>query len=165
MTLAELIDMLRGESSSESPVQLELTIEDAVPPQLLDRLARLARLGLLRGDVVMSMVAQAPLDPLGLVALLMEQNPAGWAFSAIDCSVVRVLVRRHDMAVAAAVRVDLLDDSVETLVLNKAGQLTSFQRLDVPAITERRAPGPWLLVEVRRLCDEATVAAAREVAS
>lgn len=165
MKLAQLVEMLRGELPVETPTPIEMTMSDAAPPLLLERLAKLARLGLLTGDVVMALIAQAPVDPLGLASLLVQQNPAGWVFSSLDCSIVRVLVRQSDMSVAAAVRVDLLDNSVEALVLNKAGQLTPFRKVESLALVERRPPGEWLLIEVQRLCDEAMVAAAREMAS
>lgn len=164
MKLAHLVDMLRGEAPVESPTPIEMSMADAAPPLLLERLAKLARLGLLNGDVIMALVAQAPIDPLGLAGHLVKQNPAGWAFSSIDCSIVRVLVRTADKAVAAAVRVDLLDDGVETLVLNKAGQLTSYRKYETMEQVSKRAPGEWLLEEVQKLCDEATLAAAREAA-
>ncbi len=162
MTLADLLDGLRGQLP-EGMVQVEMPLRDIVPAQLLSRLSKLDRMGLLSGDVIMSLVMQAPIDPLGLAELLMRQTD-GWVFSSVDCSIVRVLVRAADKAVAAAVRVDLIDDSVEALVLNQARQLTSYKRIETMDLVAKRAPGEWLLVEVQKLCDEATLAAARESA-
>lgn len=162
MNLEQFIDMMRGEASPESPAKLELVIKDGTPPQLLERLAKLQRLGMLNGDVLMSMIAQAPVDPLNLATQLMASEPAGWVFSAVDCSVVRVLARNPEHQVAAAMRIDLLDDTVETLVVNKAKQLTPYQRFETLAECERRPPGPWILGKVKQLADDAVMAAVRE---
>lgn len=160
MKLPALLDSLRGEMPP-GPVQLEMQLNDLVPPQLQARLSKLDRMGLLTGDVLMSLVMQAPIDPLGLAELLMMQS-IGWTFSSVDCSIVRVLVRSPDKSVAAAVRVDLLDNSVEALALNKAQQLTPFKRLDLMGMAEHKKPGDWILTAVQTLCDDAIFAAGRE---
>jgi hypothetical protein len=162
VNLGQFVDMMRGEAPSESPVAVELVLKDGVPPPLLERFAKLQRLGLLNGDVLLSMIAQAPIDPLGVVTHLMAAEPTGWVFSAIDCSIVRVLARNTEQQVSAAMRIDLLDDTVETLVVNKARQLTPFQRFETLSECTQREPGPWILSRVKQLADEAIVAALRE---
>jgi len=165
VNLEQLVQRLQGQEPGEvSACTVEMPLADIVPSQLLMRLAKLQRLNLLSGDVLMSLVMQAPVDPLGLIELLMAQIP-GWVFSSVDCSVLRVLARTEDKAVAAAIRIDLLDDSVETLVINREKQLTSYKKYDTLAACEKRQPGPWILEQVQKLCDEAMQAAARELGS
>lgn len=172
MTLEEFVLVLRGEAPGAAELKVELVVKDGAPPQTLERLAKLSRLGLLNGDVILSLVANAPIDPLGLIGTLVAQDPVGWTFSSLDCSVVRVLSRGPsaggdpplaklvDEGVRAAVRIDLLDNTVETLVRNKVNQLTSFARFS--PMDESRPPGPWILDHVKKMTDEAIFAAARE---
>lgn len=164
MKLAEFVMSLREgadprKDASSDPVAREVVLQlrDHAPPTLLERLAKLDRIGLLNGDVLMSLIAQAPIDPLNLFATVHQSSPGEWVFSGIDFGVVRVLARNLSGNVAAAVRIDLMDSSVNTLVLNQAGQLTPFQSY---------APeGSGILECVQAMCDAAIAAAARESAT
>lgn len=156
MKLTEFAEVLRegkdGKFSSSYDIELNLT--DHPPPQLLKQLAKLQRIGLLNGDALMSIIAQAPIDPLNLFAAIHQMSPGEWAFSAIDFGVVRVLARDANSNVAAAVRIDLMDSSVTTLVVNQAGQLTTFQRYE--------PDGTKILEKIQTMCDQAIHAAVRE---
>lgn len=161
MRLERYVEALREgadprKDASSDPVArvLELDLRDHAPPGLLERLAKLDRIGLLNGDVLMSIVAQAPIDPLNLFSMVRLASPGEWVFSAIDFGVVRVLARDARSNVAAAVRIDLMDSSVTTLVMNQAGQLTPFRRYE--------PDGVKVLELVQALCDEAVQAASRE---
>lgn len=166
MRLTQYVDVLREgadprKDASSDPVArvLELDLHDHAPPGLLERLAKLDRIGLLGGDVLMSIVAQAPIDPLNLFSVVRQASPGDWAFSAIDFGVVRVLARDDRKNVSAAIRIDLMDSSVTTLVTNQVGQLTQFRRYEPDS--ER---GVKVLERVQAMCDEAVQAAARESA-
>lgn len=163
MTLAEYVMSLREgadprKDASSDPVTREvvLRLRDHASPTLLERLAKLDRIGLLNGDVLMSLISQAPIDPLNLFSTIQQNSPGEWVFSGIDFGVVRVLARNSAGNVAAAVRIDLMDSSVSTLVLNKSGQLTPFRRYE-PA-------GSGILAHIQTMCDEAIAAAVRESA-
>jgi hypothetical protein len=157
VTLEELLEAQHdeGEASAQADdTMVEMDIQDAATPRLVTALAKLKRLGLLNGDAIMSIVAQAPVDPLNLAGVIMDRQPAGWTFSAVDCSLVRVLARSEKNAVSAAVRIDLLDNAVDTLVANKARQLTIYKHYE--------PEGSSILDDVQKMCDEAVQAAARE---
>lgn len=133
-----------------------MELRDHAPPSLLERLAKLERIGLLNGDVLMSLIAQAPIDPLNLFATIQQTSPGEWVFSGIDFGVVRVLARTSAKRVAAAIRIDLMDSSISTLVLSQAGQLTPYQRYEPDPATGD------VLVRVQAMCDAAVSAAIRE---
>lgn len=139
----------------EPPIVLELRLSEHPTPSVTKNLAKLEKLGVLSGDAVMAIVGQAPIDPINLMATLMNLYPQGWAFSAIDFSMVRVLSHTPKKAVAAALRVDLMGTAVSALALNKANQLTVYKTLEVE-------PRESMLGEIQALCDDAIAAAKRE---
>jgi hypothetical protein len=158
MTLREGADPRKDASTDPVAREVTLQLRDHAPPSLLERLAKLDRMGLLNGDVLMSLIAQAPIDPLNLFVTLQQTVPDGWVFSGIDFGVVRVLARNAAGNVSAALRVDLMDSSVSTLVLNQAGQLTQFDRYEPdPASGE-------VLKRIQTMTDVAIVASVRESA-
>ncbi len=154
MTLREGADPQKDASTDPTAREVTLLLRDHAPPSLLERLAKLDRMGLLNGDVLMSLIAQAPIDPLNLFTTIQQSSPDGWAFSGIDFGVVRVLARTSAGNVSAAVRIDLMDSSVSTLVLSQAGQLTPFQRYE--------PSGDDILERVQAMCDAAIAASVRE---
>lgn len=137
------------------PLALEMVLTEHPTPATLRNLAKLKKLGIATPEAIMSLVGQAPIDPVNLMGTLMQLHPDGWAFSAIDFSMVRVLARTPKKAVSAALRVDLMGASISGLALNKAGQLTIFKTLEVE-------PGPDTLAAIQALCDETVAAATRE---
>ena len=137
------------------PLTVELSLSEHPTPSVTKNLAKLERLGILSGDAIMALVGQAPIDPINLMATLMNMDPKGWAFSAIDFSMLRVLAQTPKKAVAAALRVDLMSGMISTLVLNKVNQLTIYKTLEVE-------PRDTMLDEIKALCDEAVAASKRE---
>ncbi len=137
------------------PITIEDALDDTPSPAVFKNLAKLKKLGICTMDAVMALVGQAPIDPVNLMGTLMQANPEGWAFSAIDFSMVRVLSRTAKKTVAAALRVDLMSNVIATLVLNKANQLTIYKTLEVE-------PREGMMEQIQALCDEAVVAAKRE---
>jgi hypothetical protein len=137
------------------PLKFEMALSEHPTPSVSKNLAKLQKLGILSGDAIMSLVGQAPIDPINLMGTLMQMNPDGWAFSAIDFSMVRVLARNTKKTISAALQVDLMGTSITGLALNRAGQLTIFKTLEVE-------PGPDTLNNIQKLCDETIAAAVRE---
>jgi hypothetical protein len=137
------------------PFIIELKVSEHLSPSVIKNLAKLKKLGVCNADAVLSILGQAPVDPINLMGTLMQQQPDGWAFSAIDFSMIRVLARNAKKAVSAALRVDLMSTSISGLALNKAGQLTIFKTLEVE-------PGPNTLNDIQTLCDETIAASVRE---
>ena len=137
------------------PIDIEMLLDEHPSPSVLKNLAKLKKLGICTPEAVMSLVGQAPIDPINLMGTLMQMHPDGWAFSAVDFSMVRVLAQTPKKAVSAALRVDLMSTAISGLALNKAGQLTIFRTLEVE-------PGPDTMDKIQALCDETIEAAARE---
>lgn len=133
----------------------ELVLTEHPSPSVVKNLAKLEKLGILNGDALMSIIGQAPIDPINLMSTLMSTNPQGWAFSAIDFSMIRVLARTSKKTVSAAIRVDLMGGAISSLVLNKANQLTIYKTLEVE-------PSDTMMQQIQTLCDEAVAAAQRE---
>lgn len=140
----------------EPPLIIEgMVLKDHPTPSVTNNLAKLEKLGILNADAIMALVGQAPIDPVNLMATLMNMHPTGWAFSAIDFSMVRVLAHTPKKAVAAALRVDLMGNTITALALNKANQLTIFKTLEV-------IPSDTMLDQINTLCLDAVVASKRE---
>lgn len=156
VTLDELADRDTDETfDSTVPIVLDAKLTENPTPAVIVNLAKLKKLGICTADAVLALVGQAPIDPVNLMATLMRMNPDGWAFSAIDFSMMRVLARSSKKAVAAALRVDLMGTAISTLVLNQANQLTVYKTLEVE-------PRDSMLDEIKALCDEAVLASKRE---
>ena len=137
------------------PITLTLTLEEMPTPYALKNLATLKKLSICTPEAILSLVGQAPIDPVNLMGTLMQIQPDGWAFSSIDFSMVRVLARTAKKAVLAALRVDIMGNTITAYTLNKANQLTPYKTLDVE-------PKPDMLALIQALCDDAVVAAKRE---
>ena len=141
--------------SHKPPMTIQLTLKDHLTPSVAKNLAKLEKLGILGGDAIMALVGQAPIDPINLMATLMSMDPQGWAFSAVDFSMVRVLARTPKKTVLAALRVDLMGSAISALALNKANQLTIYKTLEIE-------PRESMFDEINALCLDVVVAAKRE---
>ena len=153
------LDELASPRSAEDPLPITisgLVLKDPPPPRATENLAKLAKLRILNGDTVMSLIAQAPIDPVNLVGTLMGLTPDGWVFSAIDFSMMRVL-KRDDTGVRAALSVDLMGDAIRFLARNQKHQLVVYKTLTV-------VPSPTTWDEVQKLTYETIVAGDREAA-
>lgn len=156
ITLEDLADQDTDEVfDRQPPFSLDLKLTEHPTPSVAKNLAKLEKLGILNGDTLLALVGQAPIDPINLMSTLMQMNPDGWAFSAIDFTMVRVLSQTANKAVAAALRVDLMSNAISTLVLNQANQLTIYKTLEVE-------PRESMLEEIKTLCEDAVAASKRE---
>lgn len=132
-----------------------IVAKEAPPPAALENMLKLRRLGILNGDGLLALVAQAPIDPINLMGTLMRLMPEGWAFSAIDFSMVRVLAGSKQ-AVDAAMHVDLLvGDAIKFLARSKEGKLALYKE-------HRVIPGSDAWAIVQGLMAETVAAAERE---
>lgn len=91
---------------------VSLKVDGTPPPRLRERLLHLDGLGLPLDEVFMSLVAQAPIDPIGVFGAIRKHGR--WAFQSPDCTVVNVLAQEGDR-VLAAMRLDLLSDDLAFL--------------------------------------------------
>ena len=137
------------------PLDVTLHVREHPSPHAFKNLEKLRRLGICTGDAVLSILAQAPIDPINLMATLMRTHPIGWTFSVVDFSMARVIARTSKNAVMAALHVDLMSSTISGLALNAARQLTIFKTLEVDA-------RPSMLKEIAKLEEEAIIAAQRE---
>lgn len=156
VTLEEICDPEAARDRDKPPFELaEIVAKEAPPPAALENLLKLRRLGILNGDGILALVAQAPIDPINLMGTLMRLMPGGWAFSAIDFSMVRVLARSKQ-SVDAAMHVDLLSgDSIKFLARSAKGTLVLYKEHKV-------TPGPDTWSIVQELMGETVAAAQRE---
>lgn len=116
-----------------------VTIKVQAPlPRFVDNLKTLSRLELLTDEVVLSLLAQAPIDPLGVYGAMKHMGV--WAFSPLDFTVMQVLAKKGDLAVAL-MRIDLMSDDI-TFVALEEGQLVQVSVLEADFIAEKlRTPG------------------------
>jgi hypothetical protein len=107
-------------------------------PKLVDNLKTLRRLELLTDEVVLSLLAQAPIDPLGVYGAMKHMGV--WAFSPLDFMMIQVLAKKGDLPVAL-MRLDLMSDDITFVALEK-GQLVEVSVLEANFIAEKlRTPG------------------------
>jgi hypothetical protein len=115
-----------------------LRIKAPVPPQLVDNLRKLRKLELLTDEVVWSLIAQAPIDPLGVYGAMKDMGV--WAFSGVDFTMVQVLAKAKDVPVAL-MRIDLMSDDITFVALEK-GQLVQVSVIEAAFMEETlRRPG------------------------
>ena len=124
VTLEQLAHDEDAAETDAAELVLEMPLTQPPAPEAFRNLSRFEQLGLLTGDTILSLIAQAPVDPLGLYAALRETAPDGWVFSALDFSVVRILAR-DEHGVRASIRIDLLSDDV-MLMRRRDGQLALY---------------------------------------
>jgi hypothetical protein len=156
LTLTDIIDV--EVAKERFPFELHgVTLKTAPPPRAVVALNMLARIGILNGDGMLALIAQAPIDPVNLMGTLMRLLPDGWVFSAIDFAMMRILARSvsDTNTVTAAMHVDLMGDTIKYLARNKAGQLTLYKEFKV-------TPSPTTWNEVQALIVETVSAGDRE---
>jgi len=140
----------------EPPVDVKFRLDEQPSPGALKNLAKLQRLGLCTPDVVMALLAIAPVDPVNLMARLFRVEPAGWVLDPVHFMMVRILARDDAKNPIASLNVDLLGSAAVANALNEANQLTVFRVVD--ATDDRET----LLQEIQSLCEDAVFAARRE---
>lgn len=99
--------------------ELEIDTSSA-PPSFLSLLRRLDRLELLRDDVLVSMLGQAPCDPYGIFGAL-KQHLNNWEFEPGSCSIMSILAKKGDLPVAI-LQVDLLSGDL-VFIARQEGKL------------------------------------------
>lgn len=119
------LDRFVEEASDCAEGVLHLRFKGAMPPKILENLQRLRRLGLLEDDVVLALIGQAPLDPIGLYGAM--KHSGVWAFQAFDFTMIQVLAKKGNTP-AALMRIDLISDEV-TFVVLREGQLVEYARI------------------------------------
>lgn len=98
---------------SSKALRLVLDKDETAPPTLVRTLWKLDQLGLLHDQVLFSLLAQPPIDPIGLYGALRARFPDWpWTFEPSSFSIVCILAKRRDEPVAL-LTLDLLSDSVE----------------------------------------------------
>lgn len=130
----------------------------AVPPKALENLRKLQRLGLLNGNVLMSLIAQAPIDPFGLFSALKSFGP--WVFQPLDFSAMCILAKQGGEP-AALMRLDLISDDI-TFVVNRNKQLVFHSGITGDEIAQRLAQPnakasnftAWLRMKMKAVVDE-----------
>jgi hypothetical protein len=127
---------------ADSALDLEVahvTVKIQSPmPRLVDNLKTLRKLELLTDEVVMSLLAQAPIDPLGIYGAMKYMG--AWAFSPLDFTMVQIIAKKGDAPVAL-MRIDLMSDDITFVALEK-GQLVQVSVLEADFIAEKlRTPG------------------------
>lgn len=134
------------------PVTLRMTVRTLAPPTL-KALRQLKDLGLLDDEIVLSLVGQAPIDPIGLYEALRDSGT--WAFSALDFTVIQVLAKKRDKPVAA-MRIDLLSDDLTFIVL-RDGKLVEHSTKsgeELAALVVGRTLRTWLDEATRAVIEE-----------
>lgn len=132
---------------------LQLRAAGSVPLPFLEALKKLDRLDLLRDDVIMGLVGQAPIDPIGLYGAMRTMGV--WAFNVFDFTMVQVLAKKGEVPVAL-MRLDLLSDDLVFVVL-KDGKLVEHSQVSADRMmAQMREPGmtesglkAWLTDRIR----------------
>lgn len=115
-----------------------LKVQAPMPPRLIENLRTLRRLELLTDEVVVSLLAQAPIDPLGIYGAM--KHMGAWAFSPLDFTMVQVLAKKGAQPVAL-MRIDLMSDDITFVVLEK-NQLVQKSVLAADYLAEQlKTPG------------------------
>jgi len=112
LSLGEFVD-----SAEDLEVaHVALKVLAPVPPRLVENLKALRRLELLTDEVVVSLLAQAPIDPLGIYGAMKHMGT--WAFSPLDFTMVQVLAKKGDQPIAL-MRIDLMSNDMTFVALEK----------------------------------------------
>lgn len=151
--LGRLSDLVKD----SPPAAIRLSV-GVLSPRTTEALQRLDHLGLLEDEMVLSLIGQAPIDPIGLYGALRDTGT--WAFSAYDFTVIRVLAKKQDKPVAA-VRIDLLSDDL-TFVVLREGQLVEHSTTAAEHLSEmvgKPVLATWLDETIQQVIREGMAAA------
>ncbi len=117
---------------------VRLRVKGALPPRVIENLRHLHRLDLLTDEAVLSLIGQAPIDPVGVFGAL--KGIGAWAFQGMDFTVVRVLAKDGSLPIAL-MRIDLLSDDIVFVAL-KNKQLVEHSRISSEEMVAKfREPG------------------------
>jgi hypothetical protein len=135
-----------------------------LPPSIVENLRKLRRLDLLHDDVVLALIGQAYIDPLGIYGAMKDRGV--WAFQPTDFTMVQILAKKGGRPVAL-MRLDLLSDNLDFVTLRQ-GQLVLREHVTGEALVEKmREPGmteerfhAWLVGKMKAAIDEGMANAA-----
>jgi len=142
---------------------LLLHVETLMSPSTVGNLRRLRRLGLLRDDLILAIIGQAPIDPVGVYGAMKDMG--AWAFQPSDFTMLQILAKKGNQP-TALMRLDLLSDNLDFVVL-RDGQLvlreqvlgdTIAQRMREPGMTSDRLIA-WLVEKMKAAISEGTATA------
>lgn len=120
-----LVDVVDSAADTENAV-FPLKADGVLPPKALENLRKLQRLNMLNGPTLLSLIAQAPIDPYNVFAALQSYGP--WMLQDLDFTALAVLAKVKGRPVAV-MQVDLLSNDI-TLAVLKDGQLVQHKTLD-----------------------------------
>lgn len=103
-----LEDLVETADSVENAI-VAIKVSGGLTPALANNLKQLARLELLTDEVIWAILAQAPIDPLGVYGAMKHMGV--WALSVSDFTMVQVLAKIGAVPVAA-MRIDLMSDDL-----------------------------------------------------
>lgn len=137
MKALSLRDLSDTADSVENAI-VAIRVAGGLTPALANNLKQLVRLELLTDEVIWAILAQAPIDPLGVYGAMKHMGV--WALSVSDFTMVQVLAKVGATPVAA-MRIDLMSDDM-TFVVWEAQQLVLRSTLSAGEIEEiLRKPG------------------------
>jgi len=123
---------------------LELNSPATLAPNTIINFKKLSRLDLLNDEVILSLLGQAPIDPLGIYQGIRAQWPDwNWAFEPSTFCVVNVL-RREQGKVLAYMTLDLLSDDI-VFYAKKGDVLTTHSQLTAEEFLQAGLQGAELL--------------------
>lgn len=135
LTLGQFVENIEDVEDAS----VSLRAKAPVPPKLVENLRSLKKLELLTDEVVWSLLAQAPIDPLGVYGAM--KGMGAWAFSPIDFTMVQVLAKTKDMPVAL-MRIDLMSDDIVFVALDEKKQLVQVSIIEADFLAAKMAtPG------------------------
>ncbi len=135
-----------------------------LPPGILENLRKLRRLDLLQDEVVLALIGQAPIDPLGIYGAMKDMG--AWAFQSTDCTMLQILAKKGGRPVAL-MRLDLLSDSLDFVSLRQ-GQLALREQVTGEVLVEKMSEAgmtedrfrAWLVAKMKATIDEGMANAA-----
>jgi hypothetical protein len=112
-------------AGDSNDVVFPLKVDGILPPKTLENLRKLQRLNMLNGPALLSLIAQAPIDPYNVFMALQSYGP--WALQDLDFTALAVLAKVKGRPVAV-MQVDLISDDVTFAVL-KDKQLVQLKAI------------------------------------
>ena len=133
-SIEEYVDNAEGLDQAD----VVLRVRGLIAPATLDNLRRLRRLSLLKDEVLLSLIGQAPIDPFGVYGAL--QNTGVWAFQVYNFTAIQILAKKGSKPVAI-MSIDLMSDDI-TLIALKRGVLVAHTILGADFIVSKlKEPG------------------------
>ena len=140
ISLGEFVDLVVPDDSNDTPdveaALVALKAKAPLPPKMVENLRKLKKLELLTDEVIWSLLAQAPIDPLGVYGAM--KGMGVWAFSPVDFTMVQVLAKSGNMPVAL-MRIDLMSDDLVFVALNEQKHLVQCSVIEADFLASKLA--------------------------